>query len=139
MNNITTYPLQLAICLILFCAASADAQEMSKEERKVQIFTYEEKANLQNWFHEEIKRMDLTEEQSAQYNSILVYYVAKIARLDDKDKDYTKEEFKVELSKLLDKQDAELKEILSQEQFEVHKEIYGRFLRSASKRWGIEE
>ena len=128
-----------SLLLLLFAISPLQAQEISKEDRKVQIFTYEEKANLQNWFHEEIKRMGLTEEQAAQYNSILVYYVAKIARLDDKDKDYTKEEFKVELSKLLEKQDAELKEILSPQQFEIHKEIYGEFLRSASKRWGIDE
>ena len=128
----------LALLILMAASVQLQAQEMSKEERKVQIFTYEEKANLQNWFNEEIQRMELTEEQAAQYNSIIVYYIAKIYRLDDKDKDYSKEQFKKELNKLLKKQDAELKEILSPEQFEIHQEIYGEFLRSAKKRWGIE-
>ena len=128
----------LALLILMAASVQLQAQEMSKEERKVQIFTYEEKANLQNWFNEEIQRMELTEEQAAQYNSIIVYYIAKISRLDDKDKDYSKEQFKKELNKLLKKQDAELKEILSPEQFEIHQEIYGEFLRSAKKRWGIE-
>ena len=33
------------------------AQQQPGEDQKVQIFTYEEKANLQDWFHQEIKRM----------------------------------------------------------------------------------
>ncbi|MGI9547946.1 MAG: hypothetical protein ACR2MM_11945 [Flavobacteriaceae bacterium] len=117
---------------------SVNAQEMSKEDRKVQIYSYEEKANLQNWFNKEVERMKLTEEQSSQYSSVIVYYVAKIARLDDKDQDYTKEEFKSKLNNYLEKQDADLREILSPEQFSIHKEIYGEFLRSAYRRWGIE-
>lgn len=113
------------------------AQELSKEERKVEIFSSEEKDNLQLWFQDEAKRMDLNEEEMSQYSSIIVYYVAKIARLDDKDKDYSPERFKKELNSLLAKQDEELKELLTPEQFEIHKEIYGEFLRSAYRRWGI--
>ena len=125
--------------LLLFIAISPlQAQEMSKEERKVEIFTHEEKANLQNWFQEEVQRMELSQEQEADYSSVIVYYVAKIARLDDKDQDYSKEVFKAKLNEYLAKQDADLKEILLPEQFAIHKEIYAEFLRSAYKRWGIE-
>ena len=109
----------------------------SDNDTKVQIFTYEEKANLQNWFQKEIQRMNLSQEQEASYSSVLTYYVAKIARLDDKDQDYSEKEFKDKLSEYLGKQDADLKEILSEDQFAIHKEIYGEFLRSAYKRWGI--
>jgi len=122
-------------CLLMF--SNIKAQELSKEERKVEIFSSEEKDNLQLWFQDEAKRMDLNEEEMSQYSSIIVYYVAKIARLDDKDKDYSPERFKKELNILLAKQDEELKELLTPEQFEIHKEIYGEFLRSAYRRWGI--
>ncbi|WP_297706452.1 hypothetical protein [uncultured Eudoraea sp.] len=122
-------------CLLMF--SNIKAQELSKEERKVEIFSSEEKDNLQLWFQDEAKRMDLNEEEMSQYSSIIVYYVAKIARLDDKDKDYSPERFKKELNSLLAKQDEELKELLTPEQFEIHKEIYGEFLRSAYRRWGI--
>lgn len=114
-----------------------NAQELSKEERKVEIFSSEEKDNLQLWFQNEVKRMGLNEEEMSQYSSIIVYYIAKIARLDDKDKGYSPERFKKELNILLTKQDKDLEELLSPEQFKIHKDIYGQFLDSAYKRWGI--
>ncbi len=135
MSNI----FRLFLIVFIVGSGSAIAQQIKKDDNKVQIFTYEEKANLQNWYREEAKRMQLTEDQEANYSSILVYYVAKIARLDDKDQMFTKEEFKKELNKYLVKQEAELKEILSPEQFEIHQEIYAEFMRSAKRRWGIED
>ena len=130
---------RLFLLVFMVGAGSVIAQQVKEDDNKVQIFTYEEKANLQNWYREEAKRMQLTEDQEANYSSILVYYVAKIARLDDKDQMFTKEEFKKELNKYLVKQEAELKEILSPEQFEIHQEIYAEFMRSAKRRWGIED
>lgn len=128
--------------IILFMSSTLfvlnlNAQDLSKEERKVQIFSSEEKDNLQLWFHDEVKRMDLNEEEMSQYSSIIVYYIAKISRLDDMDKEYSEERFKKELNSLLAKQDKELEDLLTPEQFEIHKEIYGEFLRSAYRRWGI--
>ena len=127
------------LLLVAFGCFLCTHAQSTKEDNKVQIFTYEEKANLQNWFQKEIQQMNLSQEQEASYSSIITYYVAKIARLDDKDQDYSKEEFKAKLNEFLGKQDADLKEILSDEQFAIHKEIYGEFLRSAYKRWGIED
>ncbi len=129
---------RLFLLVFVVGSGSAIAQQVKEDDNKVQIFTYEEKANLQNWYREEAKRMQLTEDQEANYSSILVYYVAKIARLDDKDQMFTKEEFKKELNKYLVKQEAELKEILSPEQFEIHQEIYAEFMRSAKRRWGVD-
>lgn len=133
--------LKILGCLIgsLLFAFTAGAQGAKEDDNKVQIFSYEEKANLQNWFQEEVKRMEFTQETEAQYSSIITYYIAKIARLDDKDQGYSKDEFKVKLNEYLLKQDNDLKEILSPEQFAIHEEIYGEFLRSAYKRWGIDQ
>ena len=114
------------------------AQKSPAEDRKVQIFTHEEKANLQIWFNEEQKRMQLSEEQESEYSSVLTYYIAKISRLDDKDQDLSAAEFKAKLNEYLTKQEAEMKEMLTPQQFEIHQEIYGEFLRSAYRRWGIE-
>ena len=125
--------------LILACAIPTSGQQETKEDVKVKIFTHEERDNLQLWYHQELRRMGLSEEKESQYNSILFYYIAKISRLDDKDQDFSKEEFKARLNEYLDKQDKDLREILTDEQFAVHKEIYGEFLRSAYRRWGIEE
>ena len=132
--------IKLVLCITgLLIFSNIKAQELSKEERKVQIFSSEEKDNLQLWFHDEVKRMDLNEEEMSQYSSIIVYYIAKISRLDDMDKEYSEERFKKELNSLLAKQDKELEDLLTPEQFEIHKEIYGEFLRSAYKRWGISD
>ena len=129
---------KIVLCITgLLFLTNIQAQELSKEERKVEIFSSEEKDNLQLWFQDEVKRMNLNEEEMSQYSSIIVYYVAKIARLDDKDKDYSEERFKKELNSLLAKQDKELEDLLTPEQFDIHKEIYGEFLRSAYRRWGI--
>ncbi len=127
------------IAIALFTATMVNAQDTVEEDNKVQIFTYEEKANLQLWYNEELQRMGFSPEELSQYYSIVFYHVAKIARLDDKDQDFTEDEFKAELNKQLAKQDADLREILTEEQMEIHHELYGEFLRSAYKRWGIEE
>ena len=127
----------LFILSLVFVIPSVFAQEYSKAERKVQIFTPEEKDNLQMWFHREIYKMDFTEEELDQYYAVIFYYIAKISRLDDLDKGYTKEEFKVELNKLLAKQDIDLKEMLTEERYKIHVEIYDVFLSAAYERWGI--
>jgi hypothetical protein len=105
----------------------------------VKIFTPEEKDNIQVWFHEELNKMNFNEEEQDEYNSVIFYYIVKIARLDDKDQELTKEEFKKELNIYLNKQNAELIDILTNEQFEIHTEIYGRFLKAAFERWGLNE
>ncbi len=130
--------IKIFLCITgLFIFSNINAQELSKEDRKVRIYSSEEIDNIQNWYHREVKKMNLSEEEMDQYSAILVYYVAKIARLDDKDKGYSEERFKKELNSLLAKQDEELKELLTPEQFEIHKKIYGEFLSSAYRRWGI--
>jgi len=136
-HNSMTYFKSILFTIFSLVYFNLTAQELSKEERKVEIFSSEEKDNLQLWFRDEVKRMNLNEEEMSQYSSIIVYYVAKIARLDDKDKDYSEERFKKELNSLLAKQDIELEDLLTPEQFDIHKEIYGEFLRSAYRRWGI--
>ena len=105
----------LLLVSFVFTFSTIQSQELSKEERKVQIFTPDEKDNLQMWFHKEIHKMEFTEEELDDYYAIIFYYISKISRLDDLDKGYTKEEFKVELNKFLAKQNADLQEMLSQE------------------------
>ncbi len=128
---------QLLLLSFIFIFSNMHSQDMTKAERKVQIFTPDEKDNLQMWFHEEIHRMQFSEEELDEYYAVIFYYVAKISRLDDLDKGYTKEEFKVELNKYLAKQDADMQEMLTPERYQLHTEIYSVFLKNAYKRWGI--
>ena len=139
--NANTLELLRCLCVVitLFTFSNLQSQDLSKEERKVQIFTDEEKDNLQIWFHKEVNKMKFSEEQTDDYYSVIFYYVSKISRLDDKDKTFTQEEFKQELNKLLAQQNIELNEMLTAERFKLHLEIYDEFLRSAYKRWNITE
>lgn len=128
------------LLLSLVCTfTNLQSQDLTKEERKVQIFTPDEKDNLQMWFHKEIHKMEFSQEELDDYNAVIVYYISKISRLDDLDKHYSKEEFKIELNKLLDKQNIDLQELLTPERYELHTKIYAEFLRSAYKRWGIND
>lgn len=127
-----------ALTIMLSCF-SVQSQEYDKKTRVVKIFTPEEKDNLQVWFHDELKKMNFNEEEKDEYISVTNYYIVKIARLDDKDQEFTEDEFKKELNILVNKQNAELLEILNNEQYELHTEIYGRFLKAAYKRWGLND
>ena len=86
-----------------------------------------------------IGNMNFTEEEQDEYLSVTNYYIVKIARLDDKDQNLTEDEFKKELNILINKQNAELIEILTNDQYELHSDIYDRFLNAAFKRWGLSE
>ena len=129
----------LLLLTFVFTFVNVQSQTMTKKERAVVIFTPEEKDNLQMWFHEEVNKMKFTEEELDEYYGVIFYYIVRIARLDDLDKGYTKEEFKLELNKLLEKQNTELQEMLTEERFKIHTEIYSIFLRAAYIRWGIND
>jgi hypothetical protein len=127
----------LLVIVFVLTHVNVNSQQPAINPNKVEIFTHQEKDNLQLWFHNEIKAMEFTEEELAQYYAVIFYYISKISRLDDKDKGYTNDEFKKELNKYLSLQEKELKELLSAERFEIHEKLYGVFLNSAYKRWGI--
>lgn len=134
-----TYFKYLLVFTFVFTFVNVQSQIMTKKERAVVIFTPDEKDNLQMWFHEEVNKLKFTEEELDEYDGVIFYYIVRIARLDDLDKGYTKEEFKQELNKLLEKQNKELQEMLTEEQFKLHTEIYSVFLRAAYDRWGIND
>ena len=132
-----TYLKYVLVFAFFISFVNVQSQELNKKTRVVKLFTPEEKDNLQVWFHEELKKMNFSEEEQDEYLSVTNYYIVKIARLDDKDQQLTKEEFKKELNIYLNKQNAELIEILTNDQYELHTELYGRFLKAAYKRWGL--
>ncbi len=127
-----------AIIVLSFGTFSVMAQSQSqKNEERIQIYTSEERDNLQLWFHDQTDQMNLTEEAKEQYLSIILHYTGKIMRLDDKDKGLTKEEFVEKLEEYIGKQNNKVKGILTAEQYAIHLKNYGILMRSASKRWGI--
>ena len=129
---------QITFIFLVFCS-SITAQELTEkqkeyEKNKVQMFTVEERDNLQGWLQEEFSQMNLSEEKQEEYTTVLLSYVGKIQRLDDKDSGNSKEEVIEKIDKLMAKQDKDLQKILSPEEFAMHTKIYDRLLLSVKNR-----
>jgi len=136
-NLFMAYFKYLMLLMFILAFSNINSQEFDKTSRKVQIYTPEEKDNLQMWLHNELTEMKFTEEELYDYYAVIFYYISKISRLDDLDKDYTQEEFKKELNRYLAVEDKEIREMLSEERYEIHARLHAVFLKSAYKRWGI--
>jgi hypothetical protein len=127
--------LMLLICILAF--TNINSQEFDKTSRKVQIYTHQERDNLHMWLHNELTEMKFTEEELYEYYAVIFYYISKMSRLDDLDKGYTQKEFKKELNKILALEDKEIREMLSEERYKIHRRLHNELMRSAYKRWGI--
>ncbi len=112
-------------------------KQMEYEKNKVQIFTEKERDNIQLWHQNRLELMNLSEDTEEKYSNTLVFYLVKMARLDDKDMGNSKAEIVQKLDELLIKQDEEIKEILSDKEYEIHLENYSKILKSIRTR--IEE
>ena len=125
--------------IILLFSISVNAQELTAkqkeyEKNKVEIFTVKERDNLQYWIQQEFAKMNLSEEKEDEYINILISFKAKMGRLVDKDKDYSKEEILQEIDELIIRQNKAIKKILSEEEFEMHLETYDKLLLSIKNR-----
>ena len=126
----------LPISMLFFLVVGyAQGQTASKlDSLKVEIYTAEERDNLQYWFHEKVDSMGMTEDMSSKYFEVLTKYGYKIGRLNDKDKDFSKTEILSRFEALIKQQDRELQEFLSKDQFQKHNENYKEIIRSIKSR-----
>ena len=129
----------LSFAFFLVANVSMEAQTLTVkqkeyEKNKVQIFTVNERNNLLNWFTERAKSMDLSEAKEDEYTGILIFYFVKMGRLDDKDQGNSKEEILQKMDELTKKQNAEVKEILTKEQYKVHVENFDKLIQSIKNR-----
>lgn len=120
--------------VVLFsCSLSAQtltAKQKEREKNKVEIYSAEERDNLQRYYHEEVKKMNLSEKEESNYYETLVSYTYDMARLNDKDKGFNSEEIKTKLDGLVTKMNSEMKSMLSTEQYIIHLETFNRVLTS---------
>ena len=121
----------LVVIIVLASSFGMKGQEMTEkqkayQENKVELFTPKERDNTQMWVQEQIGMMELSEEASNDYSIILLYYLAKIRRLDDKDNFTSKAELLQKTDELVMNQNKEVKEILSEKQYEIHLEFYDK-------------
>ena len=129
LNNFVFY----SFVVLFSCSLSAQtltAKQKEREKNKVEIYSAEERDNLQRYYHEEVKKMNLSEKEESNYYETLVSYTYDMARLNDKDKGLNSEEIKTKLDGLVTKMNSEMKSMLSTEQYIIHLETFNRVLTS---------
>jgi archaellin len=113
-------------------------KQIDLEKNKVQIFSDVERANLQLHFYDKTQEMNLSEAVEEEYYRILLHYVYDIQRLNDKDKDFTNDEVKVELEKLVTKMNTKIQPVLSEAHYQTHLNNFNDILKSIYTRNGWE-
>jgi archaellin len=113
-------------------------KQIDLEKNKVQIFSDVERANLQLHFYDKTQEMNLSEAVEEEYYRILLHYVYDIQRLNDKDKDFTNDEVKVELEKLVTKMNTKIQPVLSEAHYQTHLNNFNDILKSIYTRHGWE-
>ncbi len=118
----------------LFAQNTLTNKQKERAENKVQIYTSEERDNLQMWFHDRVATMGITEKQEEQYFSVVLYYIVKMARLDDKDMELSEDEILTGLDTYTNKIHEEVKPILNEKQYEIHLESFDTLIKSVKNR-----
>ncbi len=128
--------------MFCYCLISRQTQDEKLQERqnnKVEIFTSSEKDNLQSFVAEQVQKMNLTEDLQDDYYMIIGYHSNKMARLNDKDSNLTKEQIISKFRNMLGDMDKDVQEILFAEQFKIHKQSFDKIITSVYNRSGWEK
>ena len=129
----------LFVLTFLTVSISSFSQELTEKQKerknnKVEIFTSEERDNLQRFYYDEVNKMGLSDKEREEYYEVLLYHVFEMARLNDKDKDFTEEEITVKFNALTDKMNAKMKAMLKPEQYVMHLETFNKILYSVDRK-----
>ncbi len=118
------------LCISFYGQAQEQSEKTEREKNKVDIFNSEERDNLQAWFYEQTKAMGLSQAKMDEYYSIILYYVVKMKRLDDKDVGYSDDEIQLKFKDLLDKQNKEVRKLLNDDQYKSYIESFKTIIKS---------
>ncbi|MFI1743087.1 hypothetical protein [Thalassobellus sediminis] len=131
--------LTLSLIFVTLNAFSQQKTEKQKEreKNKVELYTPEEKDNLQEFYAEEVDKMKLSEEERDEYYNILLFYTHSMSRLDDKDKNYTQTEILDKFNTLHFKMNEKMKVLLTPEQYVIHLETFNRIIYSVSRKTSL--
>ena len=129
--------LLLTICLLLVAnigAQNLTEKQKEREKNKVKIYRPDVYDNLQIAFREGVDAMKLSEDKLEQYDAIVLKYVSKMVRLNDKDQGNSPEEVKIKFSENIDQMNAEVKEMLSPKEYVMHLENIHKIVYSVNTR-----
>jgi len=121
------------ICSSVYSQTLTEKQK-EKEKNKVEIYSPEEKDNLQMWFYEKTNELGLSDSVREEYSSIISDNIFDMRRLNDDDSGNTPEELSEKFNKLVDKTNASVKPLLTEEQYEMHNKNFGKLTKAALKK-----
>jgi uncharacterized membrane-anchored protein YhcB (DUF1043 family) len=136
MKNLKLLLTFLFLSLYVNSYGQQSQKQVDLEKNKVQIFSDEERANLQLHFYDKTKEMNLSEAAEEDYYRLLLHYVYDMQRLNDKDKDFTNEEVKLELEKLVTKMNSKIQPVLTEAHYQTHLNNFNDLLKSIYRRNG---
>ena len=135
MKKINAFLVILCLAITnLISAQSLTEKQKEKEKNKVEIYSSDERDNIQMWFHEETKKMGLSENVQNEYDAIISDAVFDMRRLNDKDKGYSNEKIESKLALIVEKTNKKVKPLLTEEQFLNHKKNFEEIVNNAKRK-----
>jgi hypothetical protein len=120
-------------------AQKLNAEQKERENNKVNIFSSEEKDNLQQFYTDEVNKMKLSDEKREEYYNILLFHTYDMSRLDDKDKDYSENEINKKFNNILDTMNSKMKAFLTPEQYVLHLETFSKIIYSVNRKKSLKK
>ena len=128
----------LFLSLYLNSYGQKSQKQIDREKNRVEIFSDQERANLQLHFYDKTQEMNLSEDVEEEYYRLLLHYVYDIQRLNDKDKGLTNAEIKVDLEKLVTKMNSKIRPVLEEADYQTHLNNFNDLLKSIYRKKGWE-
>ncbi len=132
----------LFLVTILFSTSTVFSQDIKsvKEQRRQAakvdtVYTLEERSNMGVWLNQRVNEMSLTDEVREEYDAIVFSRIFEMSRLNDKDKHYTDQEIQDKFDEVVDNMNADVKKILTTEQYINHLENFAEIERSVYKKF----
>lgn len=129
----------LSIAFTLFISSPIASQgltqkQLEREKNKVEIYSPDEKDSIQMSFYDQANKMGLSVKNREKYSRIITDFVFDMKRVNDKDKGLTVDEMEEKMLKLENRTNNKVKQILNEDQFEKHKEIFDNLIGDAIER-----
>ncbi|WP_121665400.1 hypothetical protein [Mesonia aquimarina] len=121
---------------VLFTTMSGFSQVYNtnvKQERE-EVFTADERDNIQVWFKEQTDNLGLNAEKRRAYENVLVQNLNTMYHITDKDKKYSDEELKSKFDEQVMKINKEVESILTKEQYNKHQKSLQRIQKAFHNR-----
>ena len=126
----------LTVFFVLFFFSVLLGAQQNGSNKESTIFTSQERDSLQLCFYDRATVMGVEGEKRDEFYNIVLYHTFKIKNLGKKEKGLTDDEIKVKFEALLKKQNQEVRQLLSDKQYNYYLETFGKILDSVYSRKG---